>query len=255
MNDLFFKKHGLVLTVMGLVVILIIVCLLLFRSENYGEIDPKTANAGITAVKSETLDNAKLTSVGANVTLVSAPDPTAVVNVEAVEPAIPEETAPSDDFSISPEESVWDFLNRVESGEFEFDPTLDEDEDILLTAGLAEAEAGDMSLEEQIAALATVYYRVDSDRFPNSVEGVIYAKYQYATPKKPTDLSMKAAKAAYVLHESGRLEEILPREYEYFFGWKKHNWFYRISDYQIYEGLVSLPGGVYSAQKQIVPEL
>ena len=50
-----------------------------------------------------------------------------------------------------------------------------------LIARVAQAEAGNQS-DAGVALVAdTVLNRVDSDRFPNTVKGVIYQKYQFQT--------------------------------------------------------------------------
>ena len=261
MKNMILRKYGLVLAGLGCVIMVAVGLLLLFGSTTMGEIEPRTANAGITAAQSDLLENTKLyaSSESANVVLVSTSSNSIAVETDTgaepeVAATVEEETPAAEGYTISSDETVSEFLERVKNDEFVFDPSLDEDEDIMLEAGLAEAEAGGRTLTERVAVLATVHHRLDNSRFPNSVSGVIYAKNQYATPKTPTEASLKAAKAAYVLYQNGRLDEVLPSEYVYFFGWKNHNWFYN-KDYQIYEGLVSLPGGVYDAMKEIVPEL
>ena len=130
---------------------------------------------------------------------------------------------------------------------------------IMLLARLIETESGGMkNLDERIAVGLTVFYRAYEDpNYPDDIEDNIYKRNQYAKPAtKASDGSIRAAIAAYQLYNAGRGAEVLPPEYESFFGWNNHNYFYDYDNkYQIYEGLIDLPSGIKDAQRQIIPEL
>ena len=135
----------------------------------------------------------------------------------------------------------------------------EERDTIVLLARLIETESGGMrNLDERIAVGLTVFYRAYEDpNYPDDIEDNIYKKNQYAKPaQKASDGSLRAAISAYQLYHAGRGAEVLPPEYESFFGWKGHNYFYDYDNkYQIYEGLIDLPSGIKDAQRQIIPEL
>lgn len=54
-------------------------------------------------------------------------------------------------------------------------------EDLILLARMVYAEAGNQPFEGKCAVADTVLNRVDDERFPNTIEGVIYSPYQYYT--------------------------------------------------------------------------
>ena len=55
--------------------------------------------------------------------------------------------------------------------------------DYELLCEITYAEAGNQTMEQQIAAAATILNRVQSDKFPNSIQGVIHQKGQFASTK------------------------------------------------------------------------
>lgn len=55
--------------------------------------------------------------------------------------------------------------------------------DFELLCEITYAEAGNQTLEQQIAAAATILNRVQSDKFPNSIQEVIHQKGQFASTK------------------------------------------------------------------------
>ena len=205
---------------------------------------PTTACAGFTAMQMAYLEEAsKLKSSSIAVIPVAEANP----NAEVAQQPVTQEEATNAEPTYSVDDLTEDSVPT--------DPALDEDSDIQEIAGIIEAEAGGMSdFRELVAVGLSIYNRYDSAKYPNDIGGIIYAKYQFANPKKYTSRSLKAAKVAYTLWQDGRGEELLPKQYLYFFGWKGHNWYYN-ENYEIFEGLKPLPSGVYDAQKAIVPEL
>ncbi len=59
------------------------------------------------------------------------------------------------------------------------DPYEYTDSELTLLAAMIEAEAGSVSYPGMIAVGSVIMNRVQSDRFPNTIEGVIYAPYQF----------------------------------------------------------------------------
>ena len=243
----FFERYWPLLGVFCLTaaIVLILIISMDVTARRMAEKQPTpTACAGFTAMQMDYLEEAsKLKSSSAAVI------PVAEANTEdIVQQPIAQEEA-------TPEEAPTYSVDDLTEGSVPTDPALDEDSDIQEVAGIIEAEAGGMSdFKELVAVGLSIYNRYDSAKYPNDIGGIIYAKYQFANPKKYTSRSLEAAKVAYTLWSDGRSEELLPKQYLYFFGWKGHNWYYN-ENYEIFEGLKPLPSGVYDAQKAIVPEL
>lgn len=80
------------------------------------------------------------------------------------------------------------------------------EEEAQLLARVVNAEAGGESREAQIAVASVILNRVESDRFPNSIEAVIYQEGQYecvtngAINKEPTEM---AVESAYFVYQNG----------------------------------------------------
>lgn len=67
-----------------------------------------------------------------------------------------------------------------------------QDIECLATALMSEASVG--TYEERVAVAWTIFNRVNSTKFPNSICGVVNQPYQYATNQKPTQELMDLAK-------------------------------------------------------------
>ncbi len=153
---------------------------------------------------------------------------------------------------------------------------LEERPNIRLLAGLVEAEIGQVVEEEAagmtfdsreeeieahkegIAVVLSVFNRCAFDsNYPDDIEDNIHKRNQFAPPKYPyTVQSLRSVELAIELWNEGRAAEILPPEFESFFGWGKHNYYYDYdNNYAIYEGLIPLRDGIKDAQRQIIPEL
>ena len=101
--------------------------------------------------------------------------------------------------------------------------------DIDLLARLIEAEAGLDSIPfgEKVCVGLTVLHRVDDPAFPNNVQANVYKGSEYTVPSEiASETSIKAAKRAYELWESGESYDYLPSEALYFKGDGKNNHFH-----------------------------
>lgn len=159
-----------------------------------------------------------------------------------------------------------------------FDPNtpLEERPYIRELAGLVEAEIGQVveenakgitfdnreeeieAYKEGVAVVLSVFNRCAYDKnYPDGIDDNIYKRNQFADPKYPyTQYSLRAVELAIELWNEGRAAEILPPEYESFFGWGKHNYYYDYdNNYAIFEGLIDLPSDIKQKQRQIIPEL
>ena len=58
-------------------------------------------------------------------------------------------------------------------------PYLHTEDELTLLASIIQAEAGSVSYEGMIAVGSVIMNRVDSPNFPNTIEGVVYAPYQF----------------------------------------------------------------------------
>ena len=98
-----------------------------------------------------------------------------------------------------------------------------------LVARLIEAEAGLGSIPfgEKVCVGLTVLHRVDDPAFPNNVQANVYKGSEYTVPSKiASETSIKAAKRAFELWESGESYDYLPSEALYFKGDGKNNHFH-----------------------------
>ena len=115
--------------------------------------------------------------VGAEILRQMEEEERAVANAEATENAEAE--------GISEEENSLNFTNQVASA------------DLQLLSMVTYAEAGNQTLEQQIAVAATILNRVESESFPNTIQEVISQKGQFSSVKggtvmafgKPVDFS------------------------------------------------------------------
>ena len=102
-------------------------------------------------------------------------------------------------------------------------------QDIDLLARLIEAEAGLDSIPfgEKVCVGLTVLHRVDDPAFPNNVQANVYKGSEYTVPSEiASETSIKAAKRAFELWESGESYSYLPEEALYFKGDGKNNHFH-----------------------------
>ena len=102
-------------------------------------------------------------------------------------------------------------------------------QDIDLLARLIEAEAGLDSIPfgEKVCVGLTVLHRVDDPAFPNNIRSNVYIGNQYTVPSEiASETSIKAAKRAFELWESGESYDYLPSEALYFKGDGKNNHFH-----------------------------
>ena len=229
----------------GAVLIFILALILAYFGENKQK-DEKiiTVSAGVTAIKADCIaEEAMLDASVVDVILVAQENP------------IVEEVPAPQEENLLGEGHVLDqgAIDRI----VEQYAYLREDPEVILTAQLGEAEAGDMDIIEIVAAILTVYNRIADPIHPDNVEDIIYERNQYAKPKaKYSENAMQAAIVAYYLYSTDQGDVVLPQEYESFFGWGRHNYFYDYeNNYHIYEGLIPLPDGVEDAKRRIIPEL
>ena len=75
-------------------------------------------------------------------------------------------------------ETELEILEEENSPVFKFSQ-----KDFELLCEITYAEAGNQTLEQQIAAAATILNRVQSDQFPNSIQEVIHQRGQFASTK------------------------------------------------------------------------
>ena len=104
--------------------------------------------------------------VGAEILRQMEEEERAVANAEATENAEAE--------GISEEENSLNFTNQVASA------------DLQLLSMVTYAEAGNQTLEQQIAVAATILNRVESESFPNTIQEVISQKGQFSSVKGGT---------------------------------------------------------------------
>ena len=101
--------------------------------------------------------------------------------------------------------------------------------DVDLLARLIEAEAGLDSIPfgEKVCVGLTVLHRVDDPAFPNNVQANVYKGSEYTVPSEiASETSIKAAKRAFELWESGESYDYLPSEALYFKGDGQNNHFH-----------------------------
>ena len=104
--------------------------------------------------------------VGAEILRQMEEEERAVANAEATENAEAE--------GISEEENSLNFTNQIASP------------DVELLAKITYAEAGNQTLEQQLAVAAVILNRVESESFPNTIQEVISQKGQFSSVKGGT---------------------------------------------------------------------
>ncbi len=77
--------------------------------------------------------------------------------------------------------TLWESIPDTDLDPIQLEPEYT-DEELQLAARVVEAEAGNQGLRGKELVADTILNRIDDDRFPDTIEGVVLQEYQYAAP-------------------------------------------------------------------------